>query len=85
MAAVAIPLILKRVPPNRLYGVRTRRTLRDRDVWFAANAFGGWALIIGAALSALLLALNVSPAAALVIPLLAAVAVTLVYVRRFGR
>ena len=41
---VAIPLILG-IPPNRLYGVRTRRTLSDRRLWYRANRFGGWCLL----------------------------------------
>jgi len=42
---VSIPLILRRVPPNPVYGYRTRTTLRDADVWYKANAhFGRWFL-----------------------------------------
>ena len=41
---VCIPLVLGLVPPNRVYGVRTRKTLADPDVWRRANAFGGCAL-----------------------------------------
>jgi hypothetical protein len=38
---LAIPLLRRRVPPNRLYGVRTRATLSDPTVWYEANAQGG--------------------------------------------
>jgi uncharacterized membrane protein len=44
--ALAIPLIRGKVRPNRLYGVRTPRTLGDERVWYEANRQGGWALAI---------------------------------------
>lgn len=33
------------VPPNRVYGVRTRRTLADAGRWYAVNRVGGWCLL----------------------------------------
>jgi uncharacterized membrane protein len=36
--ALAIPLILRKVPPNSLYGLRIPETLEDDRVWFEANA-----------------------------------------------
>ena len=50
----SIPLILGLVPPNRLYGFRTERTLANRDLWFRANRFAGCALFIAAGTSAAL-------------------------------
>ena len=41
----AVPLILG-LPPNRLYGVRTRKTLADHRVWYGANKLGGWCLLV---------------------------------------
>jgi uncharacterized membrane protein len=55
IAAVSIPLVLRIIPPNRIYGVRTQRTLADSATWFEVNAFGGKALAIAAGVSALLL------------------------------
>lgn len=52
IAVVSIPLILKIVPPNRLYGFRTQQTLSNRSLWFRVNHFVGWALLIAAAVSA---------------------------------
>ncbi len=46
---VSIPLVLRLVPPNRIYGVRTRRTLSSPEVWYPANRFGGIALIVASA------------------------------------
>ena len=31
----------RRIGPNRIYGVRTRKTLADEDVWYESNAYGG--------------------------------------------
>ena len=45
LALLSIPLILGLIPPNRFYGMRTEKTLSDASVWYAANRFGGWALI----------------------------------------
>ena len=42
---LSIPLALGIVPKNRLYGFRTRKTLSDDRIWYAANRFGGRALI----------------------------------------
>jgi uncharacterized membrane protein len=45
--AVSIPLVLRKVPPNVIYGVRTRKTLSDPRIWYEANYRGGMALILG--------------------------------------
>ena len=37
----SVPLILQRVPPNPVYGYRTRTTLRDPTLWYRANAHFG--------------------------------------------
>jgi len=34
----AIPLLLRRVPPNHLYGLRVSETLSEEAVWYEANA-----------------------------------------------
>ena len=52
---VAIPLALRKVPPNLVYGFRTRATMGDEDVWYEANAYFGRSLIVaclGGALAA---------------------------------
>lgn len=55
---IAIPLARQRIKPNRFYGVRTARTLRDEPTWYRANRrFGVAMLVCGVAfflLSALL-------------------------------
>lgn len=70
LCAVSIPLILERVPPNRHYGLRTRKTLSNERVWYAANRVGGRDLLLagaGVVLSACAVAAagdHLSPAAA---------------------
>jgi len=44
--ALAIPLVLEWVEPNRIYGVRTPRTLASPENWFRANHFGGFCLLV---------------------------------------
>ncbi len=41
MIGLALPLFYRKIPPNHLYGFRVKRTLENREVWFAANAFAG--------------------------------------------
>ena len=45
LAALSIPLILGRVPPNHWYGFRTSKTLSIAKLWRASNQYAGWCLI----------------------------------------
>lgn len=47
-ALVALPLALRKVPPNVVYGYRTRATLGDERIWYEANAHFGRGLLIAA-------------------------------------
>ena len=38
---VSLPLIFRKVRPNKLYGVRTNKTLSDENIWYEANAYFG--------------------------------------------
>jgi len=38
---ISIPLILRWVPPNRIYGFRIPPTLRSPSVWYDTNAQSG--------------------------------------------
>jgi hypothetical protein len=38
---IAIPLILRKVPRNIIYGFRTRATLSGDFIWYEANAYFG--------------------------------------------
>ncbi len=52
IVAISVPLMLKIVPPNGVYGFRTSVTRSSLDIWYAANAFMGWALSAGSVVSA---------------------------------
>lgn len=56
-----IPLILRLVPPNHVYGFRLSKKVFRPEVWYPVNALGGWML---AALGTVLLGLG------LVLPLI---------------
>jgi uncharacterized membrane protein len=90
----AIPLILGLIPRNRLYGIRTQKTLSDDSMWYRSNRLGGWAMLLS---SVIYLAVAIIyPASgprdsnfslwllhlgAFIIPLSASVVLTLRYVR----
>ena len=46
---VSIPLVLSLIPRNRLYGIRTPKTLADEQIWHRANQFGGWLFLASGA------------------------------------
>jgi hypothetical protein len=50
---LAIPLILRRVPRNIVYGFRTRSTLNNDYVWYRANAYFGRGLLIASGITAI--------------------------------
>lgn len=88
IAAFSVPLILRRVPPNELYGLRTPRTKSNPAVWYPANVFAGWAMTIAAAISTMLVfalpwdaELWLLPVIVLV-PALTAVGAAYLYLRR---
>ena len=54
-AIAGIPLILKLVPRNEIYGVRTEKALSRDEIWYEVNRFGGWALVAAAAVTILAL------------------------------
>jgi len=43
---IALPLVLGLIPPNSLYGFRTKKTLSDGDVWYRVNRFVGIATLL---------------------------------------
>jgi uncharacterized membrane protein len=89
VAMASVPLILKLVPPNRVYGFRTRQTLASPDVWFRANRFAGCALFIASGITAAIFAVRpelasgheLAGVAVLVVPLIVALAASFAYVR----
>jgi uncharacterized membrane protein len=51
-AVLAIPLILRKVPPNPVYGYRTRATLSDEALWYEVNAYFGVRFLVASLVSA---------------------------------
>ena len=88
----SIPLVLGIVPRNRVYGIRTCKTLSDDSIWYPANRFGGWALIISSCCSiaaAWIMPYDpmhfttfLIPLAGFVLPLTVGVILTLLYCKR---
>lgn len=48
---MAVPLVLGKVPPNCVYGFRTRKTLSSETVWYKANKFFGVGLVLSSTAS----------------------------------
>ncbi len=51
---IAIPLALRWIPRNVVYGFRTRTTMANDATWYEANAYFGRALLIATLCGALL-------------------------------
>ncbi len=59
LIAMSVPLILKKIPPNKWYGLRIPATFSDETVWYEANVWmakdmlrlGVLTIIAGAVLS----------------------------------
>lgn len=43
---ISIPLILRKIPPNAIYGFRIHKTLANPDIWYKANEYAGKQLAI---------------------------------------
>jgi uncharacterized membrane protein len=41
IASFAIPLIMRKVPMNRVYGIRVRKAFVSNENWYELNAYGG--------------------------------------------
>jgi len=92
IAVVSVTLMVCVVPPNRVYGFRTRRTLANSKLWIRANRFAGFALFIAAVTSAAIFlgapeyasGRSLMGVVVLVVPLVVALAASFAYVRRVG-
>ena len=93
VAVAAVPLTLRLIPRNPLFGVPTERTLADDKTWFRVNAFAGKAVLIACGLGAFLILFyqgtwlrsGSSQLFAFVLPMAAAVVAAMVYERRTTR
>ena len=50
---ISIPLILRRIPMNRFYGVRLPKSFASDANWYAINAYGGRVLAVAGAIISL--------------------------------
>jgi hypothetical protein len=90
LVIISIPLILRVVPPNGLYGFRTTSTQSSSAIWYPANAFMGWALLVAAVISTMLLV--ILPAtlkrwllwATFLVPVFGAIVASFVYLNRLS-
>lgn len=72
---LSLPLILRRVSMNRLYGVRIAKAFESEANWYAINAYGGRVLAAaGAAIAAVGTLLAVFPPSSVVAISLASLA-----------
>ncbi len=63
MVVAGAPLKLRKVPPNRIYGLRIPSTLRDEAVWYGANqTTGSFLLIVGLLTAGVAIGLELVPA-----------------------
>ena len=46
LVLLALPMILGKLRPNRIYGFRTRKTLSDPGIWYPANRAAGLAMLV---------------------------------------
>ena len=46
LAGAGLPLMLRKIPPNRWYGVRLPSTLADERLWYAVNERSGRDLLV---------------------------------------
>lgn len=51
-AVISVPLILRKVPRNTIYGFRIRATLEDDYVWYEVNAYFGRGFLMASIVSA---------------------------------
>jgi len=95
-ALIAIPLILRKVPRNPVYGFRTPTTLSNDFIWFETNAYYGRALLMASLVTAAAIillylmpgvppqAFLVASIAVLVVPQLAAALLAFRFSRSLG-
>lgn len=64
LAGLSVPLILRKIPPNGLYGFRVPATLKDSNLWYRVNEYAGRRFLVvglGTAVSASILYYTTNP------------------------
>ena len=46
ICGLGVPLLLRRVPPNSVYGLRTVSTLKSESLWYEANMRSGFYSVV---------------------------------------
>jgi len=46
IVGISIPLVMRRIPMNHIYGVRFKKSFESEDNWYTINSYGGKQLII---------------------------------------
>jgi len=93
MALSAIPLIMRKVPMNGLYGIRTRESCSSQHAWDAINIYGGKRLLFWMAMLAVAgLVVAIVPirsdsaiVSVIVAPLITTLTAWIIDVHRFGK
>lgn len=55
IALVCVPLAMRMIPPNPVYGIRTKRTAADPALWYNVNAVGAQLLLVACGVGAIIL------------------------------
>jgi len=45
-AGISLPLVVEKIKPNKWYGYRTKRTLSNPRIWYAANKVMGFDMLL---------------------------------------
>ena len=53
LAALSIPMIKGKIPPNGLYGFRVKKTMENPEIWYPVNAYSGKWLLAASLVQAL--------------------------------
>jgi hypothetical protein len=63
LAGLSVPLILRKIPPNGLYGFRLPSTINNPALWYQVNTYAGWRLLVvglGSAVGSIILFYSVN-------------------------
>jgi hypothetical protein len=45
LAALSVPMIMGKIPPNGFYGFRVKKTMENPKIWYPVNSYSGkWLL-----------------------------------------
>jgi hypothetical protein len=48
LTVLAVPMRMRKIPPNGWYGSRVKKTMENHDIWYPVNAYSGkWLLAVG--------------------------------------